>query len=90
MYKKLPLVHFFFARALVRPILWCRDLFYLVTLNFYAPLATFTRQCMYDLVISGGEEEIEKYDCRLTFMQTLPRHVFRFLQTKPDHLLMRI
>ena len=43
-----------------------------------------------DLVISGGEEEIEKYDCRLTFMQTLPRHVFRFLQTKPDHLLMRI
>ena len=57
----------FFARALVRPLLWCRDLFYLVTLNFYAPLATFTRQCMYDLVISGGEEEIEKPDFTVVF-----------------------
>ena len=57
----------FFARALVRPLLWCRDLFYLATLNFYAPLATFTRQCMYDLVISGGEEEIEKPDFTVVF-----------------------
>merc|ERR1711983_589940 len=43
-----------------------------------------------DLAISRGEEEIEKSDCRLTFMQTLPRRVFRFPQTKPDHLLMRV
>ena len=38
-----------------------------------------------DLAISRGEEEIEKSDCRLTFMQTLPRRMFRFMQTKPGH-----
>ena len=40
-----------------------------------------------DLAISRGEEEIEKSDCRLTFMQTLPRRMLWFMQTKPGNFL---
>ena len=45
---------------------------------------------LYDLVISRGEEEIEKPDLTVVFIQTLPHRVFRFTQTKPGHLLMRV
>ena len=43
-----------------------------------------------DLAISRGEEEIEKPDFQSSLIQTLPRHGFLFIQTKPYHLLMRI
>ena len=43
-----------------------------------------------DLAISRGEEEIEKPDFQSSLIQTLPRHGFLFMQTKPVHLLMRI
>ena len=39
------------------------------------------------LAVSGGEEEIEKTDFQSSFMQPLPRHAFRFMQTKPGHVL---
>ena len=37
------------------------------------------------MVEIGGA--LEKSDCRLTFMQTLPRRMFRFMQTKPGLFL---
>ena len=40
-----------------------------------------------DLAISRGEEEIEKSDYRLPFMQTLPRRILWCMQTKPGNFL---
>ena len=77
----------FYARAWVyfMTTLLCRDLF---SLNMFGLLYTpgnLNASMLNDLAISRGEEEIEKSDCRLTFMQTLPRRMFRFMQTKPGH-----
>ena len=59
---------------------------YRLLYSLYTPGELFASM-LNDLVISRGEEEIEKSDCRLTFMQTLPRRMFRFMQTKPGHFL---
>ena len=69
MYGKIVTPGAFYARPWVNSLttLQCRDLFYLV-LNFYTPLAIFFFASMlYDLVISRGEEEIEKPDLTVVF-----------------------
>ena len=75
----------FYARTWVSlTTLLCRDLF---SLNMFGLLFTpgeVYASMLNDLAISRGEEEIEKSACRLTFMQTLPRRMFRFMQTKPE------
>ena len=55
----------------------------------YTPGEVYTSM-LNDLAISRGEEEIEKPDFQSSLIQTLPRHGFLFMQTKPVHLLMRI
>ena len=79
----------FYARAWVyfMTTLLCRDLF---SLNMFGLLYTpgnLNASMLNDLAISRGEEEIEKSDCRLPFMQTLPRRMLWFMQTKPGNFL---
>ena len=80
----------FYARTWVSlTTLLCRDLF---SLNMFGLLFTpgeVYASMLNDLAISRGEEEIEKPDFQSSLIQTLPRHGFLFIQTKPYHLLMR-
>ena len=75
-------MHFMPGLGFLRPLL-CRDLF---SLNMFGLLYTpgdFYASMLNDLAISRGEEEIEKPDFQSSLIQTLPRHGFLFMQTKP-------
>ena len=79
----------FYARAWVylTTTLLYRGLFSLSMFGLLYTPGKLNASMLNDLAISRGEEEIEKSACRLTFMQTLPRRMLRFMQTKPGLFL---